>query len=196
MSTKQSQETIRRQIISDVRVRALVESLLNMPERIKAAKNAQTAFDFRVASDNSVKLAQEELDVVEGEIRFEIAQALDPSADPAKPKKLHTNEEQRTIAFKIKCSKSDDWKRAVEAVNAATQANLREKMELGKCHNNLSALYEEARTLHTIGYLIGGLSREDDAQGHFNIITRQAGVLSNIGEAINNLNRVEVSDNV
>ena len=191
MSTNQSQETIRRQIVSDVSVKVLINHILEMPDRIKEAKDTQTDTEFRVSNNNVVKIAQEELEVLEGELFFEIRQQV--SKDTGKL--LYTNEDQRKQALRIACSKNGDWRDAVEKLKVAEHALAVEKVSLAKCHNTLSWLNEQYKGQLAIAYLIGGLSREDGAQEHLNIITRQADALNDIGASINKLNQIEVTNN-
>jgi hypothetical protein len=190
METNRNQETIRQQIISDNNVRHLITSIEAMPDRIKKAKDAQTDTDFRVSTNNTVKLAQEEVARIEGELAYLIALETDD-----KGKKRFSNDSQRTQALKVACSRSDDWKAAVEELGHAERGAAEEKFGLAKAHNTLSHLYELQRANLGVAYLIGCLSGEDRALESLAAITRQTEVLNDIGKAINNLNKIEVTNN-
>ena len=167
-------ETLRQQIMSDSALREFIKQFMNMPDRLKAAKDNLAQTEFGMATDNTAKNIEEEIATLEAEIGFEIANAVNGDG-----KKEFSNEKMRESELRRRLSKSMDYRDLANKLLVARRGDAQRKMDFARERNQLEYLKDRYFTDKAIIECISGLSYESVAAVRLDRVVNRAGELNN-----------------
>lgn len=162
-------QTIRQQIISDESVQAIIQKLLDLPERVRDAEDVLAETEFKLSYFNDVKDAKEEVDIIKGEVAYEVnieTEQIENGKDKAgnvtfKSVKKFTNEKQRDAEAMIRLSKDNRYIQACNALKNAEMAKNQLTFDMAKSRNTMLAVKNEYFVTQSIANIIAGLCHEN-----------------------------------
>ena len=187
-------QTIRQSLVEDPFMLNTFALLFELPKDIKTARDKLASTEFAVAGFDVVARTKEELEIIEGEILFEVSEEIDETTK----KKKYGNETQRKAAFKKATQGHAQYEQALAKYRDAEQQKLQLLFAVTEAKNQVAFMVDRMKGCIATATMIAGLSHEDTTRGRMEslehrerqVTNREKNVANTIAVAARELSHV------